>query len=54
MFAAIKNNRKFTGCDINEVHIKSYDDSYKQYLKRWENEANRKDKETISKEEKSE
>lgn len=50
MFAAIKNNRQFIGCEINEDYIESYDDNYKQYLKRWANEANRKDKETVSKE----
>ena len=53
MFAAIKNNRKFIGCEINEDYIKSYDDNYKQYLKRWSNEAIKRTKKTISKEAKN-
>ena len=50
MFAAIKNKRKFIGCEINESYVNSYEDNYKQYLKRWSNEAIRRTKKTISKE----
>lgn len=38
MFAAIKNNRKFIGCEINEDYIKSYSDNFEQYKKRWKQE----------------
>lgn len=51
MFAAIKNNRRFIGCEINEDYVKSYEDNYKQYLKRWQNDINRKNKEAVSEKE---
>ena len=51
MFAAIKNNRRFIGCEINKDYIKSYEDNYKQYLKRWQNDINRKNKEAVSEKE---
>lgn len=42
MFAALKNNRKFIGCEINEDYIKSYQENLKQYEKRWIAETNQK------------
>lgn len=35
MFAAIKNNRKFIGCEINEEYCKYYIENYEQYKKKW-------------------
>lgn len=39
MFAAIKNNRKFIGCEINEDYTKYYLDNYEQYRKKWNKEV---------------
>ena len=36
MFAALKNNRKFIGCEINPEYVQSYHDNLIQYQKRWE------------------
>lgn len=36
MFAAIKNNRKFIGCEINEEYCKYYIENYEQYKKKWD------------------
>lgn len=47
----LKNNRRFIGCEINEDYVKSYEDNYKQYLKRWQNDINRKNKEAVSEKE---
>lgn len=35
MYAALKNNRKFLGCEINADYIKYYEENYKAYQKRW-------------------
>lgn len=35
MFAAMKNNRKFIGCEINEEYCKYYIENYEQYKKKW-------------------
>lgn len=39
MYAAIKNNRKFIGCEINNDYASYYEENYKQYQKRWKNET---------------
>lgn len=39
MFAALKNNRKFIGCEINSDYTAYYEENYIQYQKRWEKEA---------------
>lgn len=41
MFASIKNNRRFIGCEINEDYITSYNDNFEQYKKRWKQDEGR-------------
>lgn len=52
MFAALKNNRKFIGCEINEDYIKSYQENLKQYEKRWIAETNQKNQKDIENQQK--
>ena len=47
----IYNNLKERNWEINEDYVKSYEDNYKQYLKRWQNDINRKNKEAVSEKE---
>lgn len=35
MFAAIKNRRRFIGCEVDEKYFNSIDKNYKGYQKRW-------------------
>lgn len=40
MFAAIKNRRRFIGCEVDEKYFNSIDKNYKGYQKRWEKYKN--------------
>lgn len=42
MFAAVKNNRNFIGCEIDDSYFSALEENYKGYKKRWETARNGK------------